>query len=84
MKASQIDAGLGYQCSEASHEIQWFEDDVGGTVVPGGFERVANLAVCVSDNRFSDTELGGQVLNCEELMLIHNSRPDPFPVSPMS
>ena len=46
MKASQIDAGLGYQCSEASHEIQWFEDDVGGTVVPRSFERVANLAVC--------------------------------------
>ena len=44
--AGQIDPGLGYSCSEASYEIQRFKNDVSGTVVPGGFERVANLAVC--------------------------------------
>ena len=45
VKTSQINARLGYQRSEASHKVQRLKNDVGGNVVPGGLERVANLAV---------------------------------------
>ncbi|MFT7460892.1 MAG: hypothetical protein ACI909_003582 [Planctomycetota bacterium] len=42
--ARQVDAGSGYQCREFGHEVQGFEDDVGGAVSVRCLELVTYVA----------------------------------------
>ena len=45
MKASEVEAWSGYQSHQAGHEIQRFEQDVGGAVSVRGFELISHLSV---------------------------------------
>ena len=38
----EIDAGFGNECDESGHQIQWFEEHVGGAVAVGRFELVSH------------------------------------------
>ena len=46
IKSDPIDARFGDECGEAGHEVQGFEEHVGGGVARRGFEFVPDEALC--------------------------------------
>jgi hypothetical protein len=37
METGEVDSGFGYQGNQPGDKIQWLKYDMGGAIVPGGF-----------------------------------------------